>query len=117
MKRILIAILLVHLIGCASFPNRKEMVYVGFIERDCSTVRNRYSIVTIPVGFKLTPVEAAKSIPRGCAIKFSYSVYADIENYYFANNNLLFFKSKNAKNIRKYSYIVNANTGELIGNP
>ena len=100
--------------SCVSIPDQKEMIYVGYMQTDCSSVINKESIIVIPVGFKLTPTQAAKALPNGCGSKFYYGVYADEKYYYFADNVTLSFKSRNALNIRKYSYKIDATTGLLV---
>ena len=119
--RTLVAAIYLGLTGCASAPNPVEMVFVGYIiGDDCEELINLGAIATIPINFKINPVEAAKSLPHGfygCSSKFMYSVYADRESYYFVNYNYLFLKSRNVMNIRKYSFIVSPQTGKLISTP
>ena len=117
MKNILLLTLSFIFAGCASAPKEKEMIYVGYIKRDCSEVLNSNAIPAIPIEFKISPAEAAKSLPKGCFIKFFYSIYADNKNYYFADNNKLFLKSRSASNIRESSFVVSGTTGELVASP
>ena len=74
---------LVSLTACSFSPNPRQIVRVGYMERDCSRVQNDSQIPSIPIGLKVTPVEASKALPNGCFTKFFMDVYADNENYYF----------------------------------
>lgn len=113
--------ILVVLAGCASIHNPKEMVYVGTLSYGCENIRNERSLITIPITFKVKPLEAAKVLKEnsryGCKIKMGFSVYADNDYYYLVNNNQLAFKSKDYETIKKYSFIVNPSTGELVSKP
>ena len=119
-KIIYLSVLLL-LVGCASMPDPKQMVYVGTLSYNCENIRNTKSIITIPTTFKVKPLEAAKVLKEhsryGCQIKMGFSVYADNDYYYIVNNNQIAFKSKNHAAIKKYSFIVDPNTGELVSKP
>ena len=116
MKPVILSLIVIVFSGCASIDPH-ALVYVGYMERDCGSVKNKDKIVTIPLGFKLTPVEAAKSLPAGCSSKFFYAVYADEKYYYFVNNNKLIFRSFDTEEIKSYSYIVSSVNGKLISGP
>lgn len=118
MKAVLIA-LLVALSACSASPDRRQMVRVGYMERDCSQVRNDDEIPSIPIGLDVTPVEAAKALPNGCFTKFFMTVYADTENYYFFDNTptLFSFSSRSAERVKACSFVVDGHSGQLIRPP
>ena len=107
--------------ACATAPDAKEMIYVGSLMHDCKSIVNHKSIVSIPENFTLRPLEAAaifqKNSSYGCLIKMGFSVYADNHNYYIVNNNQLAFKSINADAIKKFSFIIDAQSGKLLSIP
>ena len=91
------------------------------MSHDCESFSQKDSNKQKPSNFKLNPVEASKTVKenssQGCFIKMGFGVYTDGKYYYFANNNLLFGKSKSKEMVKKYSFIVNPNTGKLISKP
>ena len=102
------------LTACAARPDPLVIVYVGSIERDCSKITNARQLVAIPIGLKLTPVEAARSL-RTCQSKFGYSVYADNSYYYFLNNDRVFLRSVDHEIVLQESIVVDGNTGDISG--
>ena len=113
--------ILLLLAGCASLPDPRKMIYVGTLSYDCESIHNSNSIITIPATFRVRPLEAIKTLKEhssyGCMVKMGFSLYADNDYYYIVNNNLLAFKLKNHDTIKKYSFIVDPNTGELVSKP
>jgi hypothetical protein len=89
------------------------------MERDCSRVRNNDQIPTIPVGLKVTPVEASAALPNGCHTKFFVDVYADDEHYYFLDNTpaLFSFSPRSVERVSQCSFVVDGRTGQLIRPP
>jgi hypothetical protein len=116
MKYLVTSILVALVGGCASIDPH-SLIYVGYMKRDCGAVKNDDRLVAVPLGFKLSPVEAAKALPSGCDSKFFYGVYADEKHYYFVNNNKLLFRSFDAELLKSYSYIVSPIDGKLISDP
>lgn len=118
MKTALIA-LLAALAACSASPDRRQMVQVGYMERDCSRVRNDEEIPSMPIGLTKTPVDAAKALPNGCSTKFFMTVYADTENYYFLDNTptLFSFASRSAERVKACSFVVDGHSGDLIRPP
>ena len=86
---------------------------------DCSTVnpKNNEPFATVPLGFKISPEEAALVLPDGCMRKMGYWVYADLNNYYIVDSGMVAFESRDDKTIRKFAYVVDGKTGELISVP
>ncbi len=96
-----------------------NLVHLGVMSDDCTKINKTENAPLMK--FDLMPVEAADVVKSnsstGCFVKMGLGVYADNLNYYFVNNNLLFGKAKNEETIKKYSFIVQANTGKLIAIP
>jgi hypothetical protein len=107
------------LAACATSPDPKVMMRVGNMERNCSRVSNSNNLVAIPVDFKISPVEAARSLPQGCYSKFFYSIYADEERYYFVNNDrhILDLRTRDAEYIAKIAFVVDGKSGLLLKSP
>ena len=63
----------------------KNFIYVGHLSDDCENLLDKEKIHTIPITFKITPLQAARALPRGCWTKLSTGIYADRTNYYFIN--------------------------------
>jgi hypothetical protein len=105
--------------GCTLMPNPREIHYVGYLERNCSKIRNDEQIPSIPIGLTVTPLQAASVLPNGCTTKFFVEVYADQENYYFYNNNLDIFSisRRTADVVKKRSYVIDGHSGELLRRP
>lgn len=114
-------LILTLLVASSSLAASEEMNYLGVMSHDCASFSQNDKNKQIPNNFKLTPVEASKTVKEnssyGCFIKMGFGVYTDGKYYYFANNNLLFGKSKSKEIIEKYSFVVNPNTGKLISKP
>lgn len=100
-------------------PNPRELVLVGFMERDCSRVRNNEQIPAVPVGLTVTPVQAAHALPHGCGTKFLLNVYADTSHYYFFDNtqDFLSFSGRTAEGVKASSYVVDGRSGVLVATP
>jgi hypothetical protein len=117
-----IILALICLSGCASLPDPKELIYVGVVtDKECTKLSNKYSIITVPLSFKVQPLEAARTAlsekPSGCLLKTGYGIYADKSNYYIVNNNLVLFKLKSTENLRQVAIVVSGQTGEVISRP
>jgi hypothetical protein len=112
-------LLLPGLMACSFSPDPRRMVRVGYIERDCSHVRNNDQLPSIPVGLTVTPVEASGALPNGCHTKFFISVYADTENYYFFDNTptLFSFTPRSVERVKACSFVVDGRTGKLVRPP
>ena len=118
--KILSAALLVSMSGCSlMWPNPRKLHFVGYIERDCSQIRNSEEMPSVPIGVRISPVQAAAALPGGCMGKFFLDVYADAENYYFFNNmiDVFSFSRRTAAKVKRRSYVVSAHSGELVRSP
>ncbi|MCU7842932.1 MAG: hypothetical protein KZQ93_03740 [Candidatus Thiodiazotropha sp. (ex Monitilora ramsayi)] len=118
----IITTLLIILLSSFTHSNAAENILnLGVMSHDCSSFKPSDNKANLPEYFKLTPVEAAKTVKAnskyGCFIKMGIGVYTDGNYYYFANNNLLFGKSVTFELIKQYSFVVNPNTGNLISKP
>lgn len=96
------------------FESRPDLIYVGHLTDGCGGYAPPQRIVAIPVGFTVTPLDAAKRIPR-CWRKLNTGVYADRENYYFYNTFIGFLPP--LAEMKLASYAVSGTTGELLGAP
>lgn len=107
------------LMACSFSPDPRHMVRVGYMERDCSRVRNNEQIPSIPVGLTVTPVEASEALPNGCHTKFFVDVYADNENYYFFDNTPTLFTltPRSIERVKACSFIVDGSSGKLLRPP
>ena len=100
-------------------PDPMQLIYVGTVtDKNCTVLSNKHNIVAIPLGFTVSPLEAAKAALRdksmGCLLKTGYGIYADKANYYIVNNNLVLFKSKNASNLKLAAVAVNGKSGKVV---
>jgi len=117
-KKIITIIFLVNVSFVTNAQNDK-LTYLGVMPHDCKKISQSQN-VRLPE-FKLSPLEAAKIVKSnskfGCFVKMGFGVYADNKYYYYSNNNLLFGKSTSNETIKKYSFIVEAQSGKLISKP
>jgi hypothetical protein len=116
--KIFCSVLLVGIAACAS-PDPRKMVRVGYMERDCSLVRNERELPRMPIGLKVTPTEAAQALPAGCFTKFFMDVYADTDNYYFLDNTptLFSFSGRSLERVKACSFVVDGRSGQLVRPP
>ena len=117
-KGIIITLIFYILSGCVSLSGPKELVHIGTISRDCKEVRakGKAPFVTVPLNFIFSPEKAAVNLPDGCGAKFFYQVYADLDNYYFLNSDMVFIK-RDDYTIKNNSYVINGETGKLVSKP
>jgi hypothetical protein len=118
-KTILIIAFSILLFGCSILGGSKELHYIGFVNRDCTINISESTDDKIISVFNVSPDDAAKVIPDGCRVKFPYSIYVDEKYYYFydTNESSSAFTNRNDLSVKEHSYVVDADTGEMISIP